>query len=146
LGQFRSKQEQKMSLIQSDYWLQDVLSPIFTTAFSGLFVRLFSNNLTFDHTTPLSSFTECTFPGYVSQAIGAFGSPGYTGSMWQMLGTMLTFVDTGPGPDNVYGYYVTDATPTNWYWAQLAPGAPIVLGTSLPAVALLPAFGYQDIP
>jgi hypothetical protein len=135
-----------MNLVQSSFWLQYVLNTLLAGATTGLYVRLCSNNpFPVNYLTALGAFTECVFPGYSAQQIGAWGAAAYVGSYYQIQAPVLVFTDTGAGPDNVYGYYVTNNTNTEWYWAQAAPSAPIVLGTSQPSLGVLPIFGYTDI-
>jgi len=135
------------NLVQSDYWIQYVLDNLFVPRWStvGLYVHLFSNNITPAHNTALGSFTECTFSGYARQAMTTWGSAAYSGTLWTMTAPIITFTDTGAGPDNVYGYYITDFGNTQWFWAQVAPSAPIQLGTTQPSMGIIPNFGYTDI-
>jgi hypothetical protein len=135
-------------LVQSDYWMDYVLASLFVPRWAtvGLYVNLFSNNITPVHNTPLSSFTACTYPGYARQAMTTWGTPAFNGTFWTMSAPILTFTDTGAGPDNVYGYFITDFGGSQWFWAQLAPSPPIVLGTTQPSLGIIPNFAYQDIP
>lgn len=134
------------NLVQSDYWIQYVLNSLFVPRWGTvvLYVNLFSNNITPAHNTPLSSFTACTFPGYARQAMTTWGSAAFS-TIWTIAAPIITFTDTGAGPDNVYGYYITDFGGTVWFWAQVAPSAPIQLGTTQPSMGVIPNFGYTDI-
>jgi hypothetical protein len=131
-------------IVQGNWYLQAVLTDWFASNLNGIKCRLFSNNAVFDRNSNLSVFTECAFPGYASQSLGPWGTPTFNGTYWQIVAPVLTFSDTGAGPDNVYGFFLESGG--NFLCAQTFPSAPIVLGTLQPTLGVIPIWQYTDIP
>lgn len=79
---------------------------------SGHTLRLFVNNFIPTPSTPLSSFTEASFPGYAGISLaGQFAGPTLVQDGQYMLTTpVLTFACTGLPGQTIYGWYVDDGT------------------------------------
>jgi len=110
-----------------------------------LTIHLFSNNVTVSDTTVIANLTECTFGGYAAQTIGPWTAPasdGGNGAYTQA--PLVTWTPTGSGlPQNVYGYYVTDAG-GNLRWAQNDPNAPVVLSNTSQTYGVVPYFDVKS--
>lgn len=79
---------------------------------SGHKLHLFSNNFTPDPTTPISSFVECTFPGYVAiDLTGLFTGPTLVqNGQYQLTTGTLAFGCTGLPGQTIYGWWIDDGT------------------------------------
>ena len=87
-----------------------------------------------DHTpaagdTP-ESYVEADYSGYAPQALTTWTAAQTVGGVTTAIGDQLTFT-VGPGGvgNDVYGYYVTDATDTVLLWAERDPAAPVEMQT-----------------
>ena len=101
-------------------------------------LRLYTNNRTPAEGDDISSYTESTGTGYSAITL--------TGASWTVAtaaGTTTaeyaqqTFTYTG-AEANIYGYYVTDATPTLVLWAEIFSDGPYSIPAGGGSVKITP--------
>jgi hypothetical protein len=101
--------------------------------------RLFTNNITPAETDVAGTYTEATFTGYAGQTL--------TGANWTVVQgaptlashAQLTFASTADQTlQNVYGYYVTQATSTLLVLAERFTGAPFAIQNNGDEIRLTP--------
>lgn len=110
---------------------------------AGVKIHLYQNNLVPIATTPLASFTEATFTGYVAQAAGTWGMP-YIGadSLPHVTAPGLQWQPTDAvTPNIIYGWYATNTAGTVLLFAAAFP-APIPMMDTTHAVVMQPDFIY----
>lgn len=100
---------------------------------------LFKSNYTPAHDTTLASFTEADYAGYARIDLDpadwndpTSGLP--TSTIIFGIGAQV-FLATASS-QQVYGYFVLDATETLVLWAERFAGAPFTITTTIPAVVV----------
>lgn len=117
----------------------DILRGAFNGA-TGLYANLYQSAYTPVDGSVLADFTSrvSTFPGYAHQPISNWVDGGLDASNRRIISAdPVTFTLTS-GTEAVYGYYITDGTPTILYWAELDPGGPVTLDTGHTLYLLIP--------
>lgn len=111
------------------------------TAPQDLQLRLYSNNITPSDTDTAATFIECTFAGYAFKAL--------PGASWNLYaGGSITysaeqsFIRSSTGvAENVYGYYLTQATSGILAWAERSVSAPFITATLNDTFKVTPTIG-----
>lgn len=104
-------------------------------------LRLYQNSVVLSPTTVAADLTECTFPGYASVALVAWGSV-YLNPFNQAETDEANhvFTMTGSSPVNsVYGYYVTDGF-GNLIYAEANGSGPQAMASPGDTYTVLPRF------
>lgn len=102
-------------------------------------LHLFTNNYTPIAGSVIGNFTEATFPGYVAQAIGAWGAAAMVGGRAKTIGSTITnTLSVTGGPYSIYGYYMTLGGVL--IWAERDPNAPISEATAGDSYSVIPVF------
>jgi hypothetical protein len=79
------------------------------TAPQNLVLRLYKNNITPADSDTAGTYTEATFPGYAAITLtGASWNAAASGSI--SYSAQQTFTCSGTATDDIYGYYITQAT------------------------------------
>lgn len=113
-----------------------MLDNITATYFAGCLLRLYKNNYNPVLGSAAGNFTESTFAGYASIAIGAGGGAFDNGaSQAENDWTLQTFICTAGGPENVYGWYITVGGVI--VCAQRDPAAPFAISAGMTYSVLL---------
>lgn len=91
-------------LSQLAVWFAELIS-------SGIWVKLFSNNIIVTPGTPLTSLVESAAPGYAPISVGALDGP-YLDQSGNAYGVtpLLNYACSGGGSDLIYGCYMVEAT------------------------------------
>lgn len=111
-----------------------------------LVFHLFVNNWEVGCTDILSDYTECTAPGYASQAAD---SAHWTGSTVSCVAGYthpnLTFTFTGPGSpgQTIYGHWVGDVGTSRVFWAQ-SWATPYVIPAGGGSVVISPSWSDKQ--
>lgn len=108
------------------------------TAPQNLVLRLFSNNITPSDTDTAGTYTEATFAGYAGITL--------TGASWGAAsggtityGSQQTFTRSSTGTtENIYGYYVTQATSGLLVWSERDGSAPFPVTNNGDAIKITP--------
>lgn len=110
------------------------------TAPQNLILKLYQNNITPSDTDTAATYTEATFGGYAAITL--------TGANWNAAaaGTITynaqqTFTSTGAPTNNIYGYFVVQATSGKLMWSERDASAPFTVATAGDAVKLTPTLG-----
>lgn len=110
--------------------------------------HLFVNNVTVSYATVIGDLTECTAPGYASQAAP---DAGWSGSVSAGVANYthpdLTFSMTGPGSpaQTVYGHWAEDSTTGDILWAQTW-ATPFAIPAGGGAVVVSPTWQDEECP
>jgi hypothetical protein len=108
------------------------------TAPENLSLRLFINNITPSDTDTTATYTVAGFPGYANIALtGASWNAASAGAI--AYSASQTFTCSGVSTDDVYGYYVVQATSGILLWSERDASAPFLVRNSGDAVRLTPA-------
>lgn len=107
-----------------------------------LSMHLYQNDYTPTTTDTLANYTEATYDGYAAQvmvwASATIPTPG-SGALTTWI--PLLWTPTGSiTPNDIYGYYVTDAAGT-LMWAERAPSPPVALNSMLTTLPITPRYG-----
>lgn len=107
------------------------------TAPQNLVLRLYQNNITPSDTDTAGTYTEATFTGYAAITL--------TGANWNAAsaGTITynaqqTFTCSGASSNNIYGYYVTQATSGILLYSERDASAPFAIANTGDAVKITP--------
>lgn len=107
------------------------------TASQNLVLRLFKNNITPSDTDTAATYTEATFPGYAALTL--------TGASWGAAsggtityGSQQSFTCSGTSTDDIYGYYVTQASSGLLLYSERDASAPFAVRNSGDSVRLTP--------
>jgi len=110
------------------------------TAAENLVLRLYKNNITPSDTDTAGTYTEATFPGYAAITL--------TGASWGApsggtitYGAQQTFTCSGTSTDDIYGYYVTQATSGTLLYSERDGAAPFAVRNSGDNIKLTPTIG-----
>lgn len=110
------------------------------TAAENPVLKLFKNNITPSDTDTHLTYTEATFPGYASITL--------TGASWNaaasgliVFGAQQTFTCSGTATDDIYGYYVVQATSGILLWAERDGAAPAAIRNSGDKIQITPQLG-----
>ncbi len=110
------------------------------TAAENLVLRLYKNNITPSDTDVAGTYTEATFPGYSAITL--------TGASWNApsggsiaYGAQQTFTCSGTSTDDIYGYYVTQATSGTLLYSERDGAAPFAVRNSGDNIKLTPTIG-----
>lgn len=98
--------------LYSDFILNARAATLQTILNSGHTLHLFSNNFPPTPATPLSSFIECTFGGYVPLSLaGLFTGPTQVQpGQWQLDSGLLSFPCSMSPGQTIYGWWIDDGT------------------------------------
>lgn len=128
-----------MALLVPDVGEVELLSRMLNkNAPADVVLRLYTNNRTPAEADTVASYTESTGTGYSAITL--------TGASWTVAtaaGTTTgeyaqqTFTYTG-AEANIYGYYVTDATPTDLLWAEIFSDGPYSIPAGGGSVKITP--------
>ncbi len=97
------------------------------TAAQNLVLKLYSNNITPSDTDTAGTYTECTFTGY--SAITLTGASWGSASAGSIAYAQQTFTCSGAGSENVYGYYVVQASSGTLLYSERGTGVPFTITT-----------------
>lgn len=98
---------------------------------SGCTLRLFQNNKVPDVDDVEGDYTESTFTGYAAEVTPFWPTPALgPDDTVSMTHPTITFPCTGGAAQDVYGYYLTDAT-TGLILAERYSGAPFAISAGL---------------
>jgi hypothetical protein len=107
------------------------------TAPQNLLLKLYKNNITPSDTDTAGTYTEATFPGYSAITL--------TGASWNTAasGTIAysaqqTFTCSGVATDDIYGYYVVQASSGTILYSERDGSAPFAIRNSGDAVKITP--------
>lgn len=107
------------------------------TAPQNLLLKLYKNNITPSDTDTAGTYTEATFPGYAAITL--------TGASWNAAaaGTITysaqqTFTCSGVATDDIYGYYVVQASSGTLLYSERDGAAPFAIRNSGDAVKITP--------
>jgi hypothetical protein len=107
------------------------------TAPQNLLLKLYKNNITPSDTDTAGTYTEATFPGYAAITL--------TGASWNAAsaGTIAysaqqTFTCSGVATDDIYGYYVVQASSGTLLYSERDGAAPFAIRNSGDAVKITP--------
>jgi hypothetical protein len=107
------------------------------TAPQNLLLKLYKNNITPSDTDTAGTYTEATFPGYAAITL--------TGASWNAAsaGTIAysaqqTFTCSGAATDDIYGYYVVQASSGTLLYSERDGAAPFAIRNSGDAVKITP--------
>lgn len=110
------------------------------TAPQNLVLRLFKNNITPSDTDTAGTYTEATFPGYAAITL--------TGASWNTAsggtisyGAQQTFTCSGTSTDDIYGYYVTQASSGVLLYSERDGAAPFAVRNNGDNIKLTPTIG-----
>ncbi len=110
------------------------------TAPQNLVLRLYKNNITPSDTDTAGTYTEATFPGYAAITLtGASWNAASGGSI--AYGAQQTFTCSGTSTDDIYGYYVTQATSGTLLYSERDGAAPFAVRNSGDNIKLTPTIG-----
>lgn len=97
-------------------------------------LKLFQNNIAPTPATPLASFVEANFPGYIGiDLTNQFGAPSkVTDGQYQIATPFFTFTCSSGSGQVVYGWWIDDGTNQKMSQAfdtpvTIAPGSPYLL-------------------
>ena len=107
------------------------------TAPQNLILHLFINNVTPSNTDTAATYTEAVFPGYAAITL-AGGTWNAASARSIAYSAIQTFTCSGVSTDNVYGYYLTQATSGTLVWAERDPSAPFAVRNSGDKVQITP--------
>lgn len=106
-----------MSIVVPNVPLSNILDTLLDRT---LKLRLYSNDLTPDSSTTISSFTEVIGGGYAEVSLLAADLTVVDNlASWPQV--TFTFDDVPTGPSTVYGVYIVDATDTDFFWCERFP-------------------------
>lgn len=107
------------------------------TAAQNLVIKLYKNNITPSDTDTAATYTEAAFPGYSAITL--------TGASWNAAasGTITysaqqTFSCTGTSTDDIYGYYVVQATSGTLVYSERDANAPLAIRVSGDNIKITP--------
>ena len=107
------------------------------TAAQNLNLRLFKSNTTPSDTDVAATFTEAVFGGYAAITLtGASWNSAASGSI--AYSAQQTFTCNAVATDDIYGYYVTQATSGVLVWSERDASAPFAVRLSGDAVKITP--------
>jgi hypothetical protein len=114
----------------------------------GVRVRLFKNDETIDGDTALGDLTEADFSGYSAATVAQGTSSATGGVATNVLTPESPFEhDGGATANDIYGYYVTDASATVLYFAERFGDAPIDMASNGDLITVVvSAFTLSLIP
>lgn len=133
------------NLIVTDYGIGKELEGICTLVNSiPLYLRLFQNNHTPAHGDTIASYTEATFGGYAAIVVNDLNVIGVSLSVALAQAGVKVFICTGGPSNNIYGYYLTNASNTNVYWAQYDDLSPVPIGNLGDVYVVVPAITHKS--
>ena len=110
------------------------------TAPQNLVLRLYRNNITPSDTDTTGTYTEAVFPGYAAITLtGASWNAASGGSI--AYGAQQTFTCSGTSTDDIYGYYVTQASSGTLLYSERDGAAPFAVRNSGDNIKLTPTIG-----
>ena len=110
------------------------------TAPQNLVLRLYRNNITPSDTDVAGTYTEASFPGYAAITLtGASWIAASGGSI--AYGAQQTFTCSGTSTDDIYGYYVTQASSGTLLYSERDGAAPFAVRNSGDNIKLTPTIG-----
>ena len=110
------------------------------TAPQNLVLRLYRNNITPSDTDTAGTYTEAVFPGYAAITLtGASWNAASGGSI--AYGAQQTFTCSGTSTDDIYGYYVTQASSGTLLYSERDGAAPFAVRNSGDNIKLTPTIG-----
>jgi hypothetical protein len=108
---------------------------------------LFMGNVVPADGDALATYTavEATFPGYARVDLANWLAAADDGAgRARTLADLITFTrGAGGAPQNIYGYFVFDATPT-LLWAERHPSAPVIMAILGDMFRVNPAFTLRS--
>ena len=107
------------------------------TAPQNLVLRLYKNNITPSDTDTAGTYTEATFPGYSAITLsGASWNAASSGTI--AYGSQQTFTCSGTSTDDLYGYYVTQATSGTLLYSERDANAPFAIRSNGDNIKITP--------
>jgi hypothetical protein len=107
------------------------------TAPQNLVLKLYKNDITPSDTDTASTYTEATFSGY--SAITLTGASWGTASSGTITyGSQQTFTCDDTATDDIYGYYVVQATSGTLLYSERDGSAPLAIRSSGDAIKITP--------
>jgi hypothetical protein len=95
----------------------------------SLHCHLYDNNLVPDRSTTLGTLHEASFGGYAIQTVpvASFTLTGVVAHVGGIQALPVAFANTSGGPQQAYGYYVTDETDTYLVAVARFDAAPVTI-------------------
>ena len=93
----------------------------------GVFCRLYTNNYTPVETSTTGNFTQASFTGYAAIQLNNWSTPAYSSGKGVTTNAVVTFTNSSGSPVTIYGYFCSDTTNTNLWFAERDASAPITL-------------------
>jgi hypothetical protein len=113
----------------------------------GTRVRLFKNDITPSASDGLGDYTEADFSGYSAVTVTQGSASVVSGKAQNVLSPSAVFShDDGGTDNNIYGFYVTDATPSTLYYAERFSGAPIAMDDDGDSITVAVTFTLDQEP
>lgn len=107
------------------------------TAPQNLVLKLYKNNITPSDTDTASTYTEATFGGYSAITLtGASWGSASSGTI--AYGSQQTFTCNATATDDIYGYYVVQASSGTLLYSERDANAPFAVRNSGDAVKITP--------
>ena len=107
------------------------------TAAQNLLLKLYKNNITPSDTDTAGTYTEATFPGYAAITLtGASWGTAAAGTI--TYGSQQTFTCSGTATDDIYGYYIVQASSGTLLYSERDGAAPFAIRNSGDAVKITP--------
>ncbi len=108
------------------------------TAPQNLLLKLYSNNITPADSDTHTTYTEATFIGYAAITLtGATWSAASGGTIAYSAQQTFTRSSTGAS-ENIYGYYIVQATSGTLVWSERDASAPFVITNNGDQVKITP--------
>lgn len=110
------------------------------------YMGLFQNNITPDPTLVLADLTPADFSGYNGLVqIDNWSTPVIVNGHAKSIASLIEWAhDGGVINNDIYGYYVVDATQTKLLWLQLDPNPPVVMQPGSPPYQVIPVFTFTS--
>ena len=107
------------------------------TAPQNLVLKLYKNNITPSDTDTAATYTEAAFGGYTAITLtGASWGSASSGTI--TYGSQQTFTCNAAATDDIYGYYVVQATSGTLLYSERDSDAPLAIRNSGDAIKITP--------
>jgi hypothetical protein len=135
-----------MTLVVQDSGLLRLLSyiRIYFVAHPPI-LHLYQNDFTPTLSSHLFEFVESTFPGYFAHGTNNWQLPTVAAHVGTLVEVNETFTVTSvPGPQFIYGYYLTDQSTGDLLWAERDPNGPFLVQHFLDSYTVKPEITLRD--
>ena len=105
-----------------------LLTELLNNTFTGAKLRLFKNDYTPVDGSTLANFTQANFSGYAQIVLNAWGVAVTVAGRASADHAPVNFTHNGGATaNNIYGYYVVDATEAELLFAERDPFGPVTM-------------------